>query len=63
MRSVLLIARRELGATLCSPLGFVIIAIVLAIDGLFFNLWALGEGAKFSTEVLAEFFSQRPILT
>ena len=56
MKSVLLIAWRELGATLRSPLGFVIIAIVLAIDGLFFNLWALGEGAKFSTEVLAEFF-------
>lgn len=56
MRSVWLIARRELGATLRSPLGFVVLAAVLAIDGLLFNLWALGDSAKLSAEVLQDYF-------
>ncbi len=56
MRSVWLIARRELGATLFSPLGFVVIAAVLAVDGLLFNVYALGDGAKLSAQVLADYF-------
>jgi ABC-2 type transport system permease protein len=53
---VWLIARRELGATLRSPLGFVVAALVLALDGLLFNLHAMGGGQKLSAEVLYEFF-------
>ncbi len=56
MSKVWLIARRELGATLMSPLGFVVVASVLAIDGLLFNLWALGSTAKYSAEVLYDYF-------
>jgi ABC-2 type transport system permease protein len=56
MRNVWLIARRELTATLRSPLGFVVAALVLALDGLLFNLWAMGGGEKLSAEVLYEFF-------
>jgi ABC-2 type transport system permease protein len=51
-----LIARRELGATLWSPLGFVVLAAVLTIDGLLFNLWALGDSAKLSADVLQDYF-------
>ena len=56
MSSVWLVARRELVATLRSPLGFVVTALVLAIVGLFFNLRALGGGEKYSADVLAQFF-------
>ncbi len=56
MRSVWLIARRELVATLRSPLGFIVTALVLAIVGLLFNLRALGGGEKYSADVLAQFF-------
>ena len=56
MRSVWLIARRELAATFRSPLGFVVAALFLAAQGLLFNLLALGGGEKFSTDVLKAFF-------
>ena len=56
MSSVWLIARRELVATLRSPLGFVVATSVLLIDGLLFNVFALGSGEKLSTEVITQFF-------
>lgn len=52
----LLIARRDLGAYLRSPAGYIIIAAVLLIDGLLFNVDALGGAAKQSSEVLERFF-------
>lgn len=56
MKSVWLIARRELGATLRSPLGFVVVALVLLADGLLFNVWALDDKAKLSAQVIYDFF-------
>src|SRR6185295_18780486 len=56
MRATLLIARREIGAYLRSMIGYVIIAGVLAIDGLLFNAYALGGADKRSSEVLSLFF-------
>ena len=56
MRSILLIARRELVATLRSPLGFIVATLFLAVAGLYFNVRALGGGEKFSADVLAQFF-------
>lgn len=56
MRSVWLIARRELGATLRSPLGFVVVSLVLLADGLLFNVWALDDQAKLSAQVIYDFF-------
>lgn len=56
MSAVWLIARRELSAYLRSLSGYVIIAAVLAIDGLLFNAFALGNTRRFSSEVLSEFF-------
>jgi ABC-2 type transport system permease protein len=56
MKPILLIARRELGAYLRTMTGFVIIAAVLAVDGLLFNAFALGNGERRSAEVLTQFF-------
>ncbi len=56
MRNVLLIARRELGAYLTTPLGYIIAAAVLLADGLLFNWLVLGAEARPSTTVLEQFF-------
>jgi len=56
MNNVALIARRELAAYLRTPSGYIIAAAVLLIDGLLYNAFALGAGAKLSSEVLEAFF-------
>lgn len=56
MKNIWLIVRRELGAYLKSPMGYMIVAAVLFIDGLLFNAYALGGSPKFSSEVLELFF-------
>ncbi len=53
MNATLLIARRELGAYLRSMTGYIIAAIVLLVDGLLFNAFALGGPDKLSAEVLS----------
>lgn len=55
MRNVVLIARRELLAMVGTMAGWVILAAVLAVDGLLFNSFAL-EGVRRSAEVLTRFF-------
>jgi ABC-2 type transport system permease protein len=52
----MLLARRELGALLNTPWGWVILAFVLLIDGLLFNVFAMGGREKYSADVLSEFF-------
>ncbi len=42
MTAIWLIARRELHGYLLSPLGYVIIAAILLIDGILFNGFAMG---------------------
>lgn len=58
MSNVLWIARRELKAYLRSPLGYVVAAAVLLIDGIWFMAKALGPagGKRLSAAVLGEFF-------
>ncbi|WP_239469998.1 ABC transporter permease [Archangium violaceum] len=56
MMRTLLIARRELAAYLRTFQGYIIIAMVLAVDGLLFNAYALGGVSKRSSEVLSLFF-------
>ncbi len=56
MINVWWIVRRELGQYLRSPIGYIIIFAVLVIDGLLFNAWAIGSGARKSSEVLEVFF-------
>lgn len=57
MRNVGLIARRELQAYLRTMSGYIIIAVMLFIDGLLFNAFAVPGAAKKSSEVLADFFT------
>lgn len=56
MSATLLIARRELAAYLRTQSGYIIIATVLALNGLFFRAFAFRGAAKRSSEVLSEFF-------
>lgn len=56
MTNAWLIARRELRAWFRSPLGFVVVAAMLLIEGLWFQTQALGAGARLSADVLAQFF-------
>ncbi len=56
MKAAWLLARRELSAYLSTMSGYVIIAAVLAVDGLLFNAYALDSGSKRSAEVLGAFF-------
>jgi ABC-2 type transport system permease protein len=52
----LLIARRDLAAHLHGYAGYAIIASILLIDGMLFNFFAMGGAAKYSHEVLEDFF-------
>ena len=56
MKKVFLIFRREFTSYFRSYMGYIILAVVLLIDGLLFNVYALGGGYKFSADVLREFF-------
>ena len=50
------VARRDLGAYLHGYAGYVIIAAVLFVTGLLFQVQALGNGAQYSHDVLEKFF-------
>jgi ABC-2 type transport system permease protein len=56
MTATLLIARRELGTYLRSMTGYIIAALLLLVDGLLFNIFAIGGEEKLSAQVLAQFF-------
>jgi len=55
VNAVWLVARRELHGYLLSPLGYVIVAVILLVNGLLFNGVAMG-GERLSYEVLHLFF-------
>lgn len=56
MRPILLLARRELATYLNTWWGWAILAMVLLIDGLLFNAFAMGSAPRFSADVLEDFF-------
>jgi ABC-2 type transport system permease protein len=56
MRNALLVARREIAAYLKSPLGYVVTAAALLCEGIYFQAFALGSGARLSSDVLFRFF-------
>ncbi|MGQ0507850.1 MAG: ABC transporter permease [Myxococcaceae bacterium] len=56
MRSVLLVARRELSAYLHTMTGYVIFASLLFLNALAFNVFAMGTLNKQSAKVVADFF-------
>jgi ABC-2 type transport system permease protein len=55
MRATSIIYRRELGGYLRSPLTWVIAAVILLAQGIFFQAWAL-RGEQYSAIVLERFF-------
>ncbi len=58
MRNILLIAQRELSAYLRNMNGYVILAVMLFIDGLLFNAFAVSsQSFKRSSEIVADFFT------
>ena len=56
MRATSIIFRRELGAYLRSPVGYVIAALLLLVCGILFQAKGLGEGKQLSADVLRRFF-------
>lgn len=62
MRATSIIYRRELGAYLRSPFGWVIAAILLLVDGILFQAQAM-VGELLSAEVLAKFFEFTGVVT
>jgi ABC-2 type transport system permease protein len=56
MSTALLIARRELAGYFRSMTGYVIVGLVLLIDGLLFNAFVLTAGEMYSADVLSNFF-------
>lgn len=50
------IARRDLAAYFNGWWGWVVITIILMLDGLFFNVLAMVEDARMSHEILEQFF-------
>ncbi len=56
MKQLLLITRRELAAYFQSIWGWSVLASILVVDGLLYNAFAIGGSAKYSTEVLQQFF-------
>jgi ABC-2 type transport system permease protein len=56
VRATSIIFRRELGAYLRSPVGYVIAALLLLVCGILFQAQALGGGKQLSADVLRRFF-------
>ena len=56
MMNVMTVMRRELQSYLRTPMGYIIAAVVLAVDGLLFNAFSLGRGARLSSDVIRDFF-------
>lgn len=56
MKNLMTVMRRELQSYLRTPVGYIIAAVVLAVDGLLFNAFSLGRGARLSSDVIRDFF-------
>ncbi len=56
MRGLMMVARRDLAAYLNNVWGYAVIAILLVLEGLMFNAFALTDRPKYSAQVIEEFF-------
>lgn len=56
MKTILTIAKRELGAYFTTWLGYGVIFAALLLNGILFNAFALGDAPKFSSDVLRDYF-------
>jgi len=62
MRATSIIFRRELGALVRSPLGWIVAAVFLAVDGAMFHAYVLSK-SLLSADVLAQYFMYTGIAT
>lgn len=62
MRAISIIFQRELSSYLRSLQGYVTAAMLLLVDGVLFQTFALGGGARLSADVLQQFFFLTGIL-
>ncbi len=56
MRPILLLARREIATFLGTWWGVLILSVVLLLDGLMFNAFAMTDKPRYSADVLEDFF-------
>ena len=56
MNTIFLIAKKELSSFLNTSWGVSIFAIILLLDGLLFNAFAMGSAPRYSADVLEDFF-------
>jgi ABC-2 type transport system permease protein len=56
MRALSIIYRRELGTYLRSPIGWIIAAASLLVEGVLFQAWGLSKTGALSADVLRQFF-------
>ena len=56
MKTILLLAKRELEYYINTIWGYLVLGIVLLIDGILFNAFALTSTPRLSSDVLEDFF-------
>ena len=56
MKAILLLVQRELKSYFDTSWGWIIFALVLILDGVMFNAFALGTRERYSADVLSDFF-------
>lgn len=56
MNTIITIAQKELSSFVNTSWGISIFAIILLLDGLLFNAFALGSAPRYSADVLEDFF-------
>ncbi len=56
MKTIMHLTKRELSSYLNTTWGISILAVILLLDGLLFNAFALGSSPRYSADVLEDFF-------
>ena len=56
MKTIMHLTKRELSSYLNTTWGISILAVILLLDGLLFNAFALGSAPRYSADVLEDFF-------
>ena len=56
MKAITLLVQRELKSYFDTAWGWTILALVLVLDGIMFNAFALGTRERYSADVLSDFF-------
>ena len=56
MKAIYLLAKREMSFYLTTIWGYGVLAMILIIDGMLFNAFALGTEEQYSSDVLEQFF-------